>query len=89
MTSEPVHQHWSSPVSTPSTTHHSRPQALTVSSPPFTSTVNTSATVAVAGGSIYHSPAYTTFSQGVFPQLLLSEMSASKIKLVRVFLHTI
>ena len=57
-TSGPVHQHWSSPVSTP-TTHRSHPQLPT--------TVSTSA--AVAGGSIYHSPAHTTFSQSVFLQL--------------------
>ena len=71
-TSEPVHQHWSSPVSTPAT-HHSHSQSClavaTVSSPPLTTAVSTSATVAIAGGSAYHSPAHTTFSQGMFRKL--------------------
>ena len=55
-TSEPVHQHWSSPVSTP-TTHHSHiSTSLTTISPPLTTPVSTSA----ATTTVHHSPAHTT-----------------------------
>ena len=56
MTSEPVHQHWSSPVTTP-TTCHSHLSVMNNSSPSFTTPVST--TSATNDGS-HNSPANAT-----------------------------
>ena len=89
-TSEPVHQHWSSPVSTP-TTHHSRSYLSMAknSSPSLTTHVTTSA----ANGGGHNSPAdataLTTNSSDMFA-LTTHDTAAQGISTIEHFIyHTI
>ena len=56
-TSEPVHQHWSSPVSTP-TTHHSHVYLPMANN--FSPSLTTHVTTSTANGGSHNSPANTT-----------------------------